>query len=209
MRTDPYRNSASLYDYVVGPLNIILRRARTRLAPPIAGMRVLDVGCGTGADLQRYSQAGCDVYGADLSPAMLEVAQKKLGDSAELRLCDAAQMSFPENFFDLVLSTFTLHEMPWEKRPSAVREITRVVKRDGRLLLTDFHPGPYRFPDGWSGRALILLLELMAGREHFDNGRDFLRRGGLQGLIGPCSLETERTAMVGRGNIAFLLLSTS
>lgn len=209
MRADPYRNTASLYDHVVGPLTIILRPVRTRLAPPIPGVKVLDVGCGTGADLQLYSQAGCDVYGVDLSAAMLKVAQKKLGDSAELRLCDAAQTPFPANFFDLVLSTYTLHEMPREKRPSVIREMIRVVKGDGRLLLTDFHPGPYRFPDGWFGRALILLFELMAGREHFDNGRDFLRRGGLQGLIGPCPLETERTAMVGGGSIAFFLLSTS
>lgn len=171
MDTDPYRNSAALYDFVVGPLNIFIKRVRMKLAPPMQGMKVLDVGCGTGSDLALYCQAGCNGYGVDLSPAMLKVARKKLGDSADLRLCDAAKMPFQDEFFDLILSTYTLHEMPYENRSAVIREMIRVVKRDGRLLLTDFLPGPFPFPVGWMNRLLILILELMAGREHLNNGR--------------------------------------
>lgn len=208
MDIDPYRNYAALYDFVIGPLNILFKRLRMKLAPPIRGMTVLDVGCGTGSDLEEYHQTGCDVYGVDLSPAMLRVARRKLGDSADLRLCDAAHTPFPDEFFDLVLSTYTLHALSYEHRSAVVREMIRVVKTDGRLLLTDFLPGPFRFPGGWMSRALILILELMAGREHFNNGRDFLRRGGLQGLIKPYHLKTESTTTVGAGNITFCLLST-
>jgi len=171
-------------------------------------MKVLDVGCGTESDLELYGQAGCEAYGVDLSPAMLKVAQEKLRDSADLRLCDAAQLPFQENFFDLVLSTYTLHEIPYEKRSSVILEMMRVIKGNGRLLLTDFHPGPFRFPDGWINRVLICILEVMAGREHLNNGLDFVRRGGLQGLIKPYHLKIEETAIVNGGNIAFFLLST-
>lgn len=110
MRKDPYRNYATLYNFFVGPLNAVLKRERMKLAPPIQGMKVLDVGCGTGSDLELYGQAGCEVYGVDLSPAMLKVAQAKLRDSADLRLCDAAQLPFQENFFDLVLSMYTFQD---------------------------------------------------------------------------------------------------
>ena len=73
--------------------------------------KILDVGCGTGADLELYHRAGCHIHGVDLSPAMLEVARRKFSESAEFHLCDAAGMPFEDGYFDLVLSTYTLHEM--------------------------------------------------------------------------------------------------
>jgi len=208
MELDPYRNLADLYDPLMGPLNISIRRVRIKLAPPIRGMKVLDVGCGTGSDLELYHQAGCNVYGVDLSPAMLKLARRKFGESVDLRLCDAAKLTFQDETFDLVLSTFTLHEMHHEHRSAVVQEMIRVVKRSGQLLLTDFSPGPYSFPVGWINRAIILLGEIIAGREHLNNGRDFLTRGGLLELIKPYPLRIERTTILTGGHIAFFLLCT-
>ena len=85
MELDPYRNFAGLYDYVTGPLNISLKRVRMKLAPPFQGMNVLDVGCGTGSDLELYHQEGCNVSGVDLSPSMLKEARRKFGESADER----------------------------------------------------------------------------------------------------------------------------
>ena len=208
MDLDPYRNSAKLYDFVIGPLNISLKRVRMKLAPPIQGMNVLDVGCGTGSDLKLYHQAGCNVSGVDLSPAMLKVARRKFGGSANFKLCDAAVMPFQNESFDLVLSTYTLHEMPHEHRPAIIQEMIRVVKKDGRILLTDFSPSPYSFPIGWIHRTSILIFEIIAGREHFNNGLDFIARGGLLELIQPYQLDIESATMVGGGTTAFFLLST-
>ena len=208
MRKDPYRNSAGIYDLVIGSLNSALKRERRRLAPPIRGMKVLDVGYGTGTDLELYSQVECDVYGVDVSPAMLRVARRRLGDHADLRLCSAAQLPFKDEFFDLVLSTYTLHEIPYEDRSSVILEMMRVVKSNGRILLTDYLPGPFRFPDGWINAMLIYILERSAGREHYNNGRDFLRRGGLRGLVKHSCLHVEEQMVVRGGNIAFFLLST-
>lgn len=209
MASDPYRNSAALYDHIAGRLSSLLNRTRMRLVPPIKGMRVLDVGCGTGSDLELYHQAECSVHGIDLSPAMLKVARRKFGASADLHLCDAAEMPFQEESFDLVLTTYTLHEMHHEHRPAVVQEMIRVSKKDGRLLLIDFLPGPFSFPGGWFIRSFILILEIMAGREHFNNGRDFLRRGGMQTLIEPAQLIIENTINLGAGNIGFFLLSNN
>ena len=207
MPKDPYRKFVPIYDLVIGRTNSIIKRIRLNLAPPIPGMKVLDVGCGTGADLKPYGEGGCEMYGIDLSPSMLGRARNKFGGSADLRLGDAAHMPFQDRFFDLVLSSYTLHEMPNNRRSSVINEMIRVVKNDGNLLLTDFHTGPIRFPAGRIVKAFITFLEILGGREHFLNGRDFLASGGLQGLIEPFQFNVAKKEIVGGGNIVVFLLS--
>ena len=138
---------------------------------------------------------------------MLKVARRKFGKSADLHLCDAADMPFNDEFFDLVMSTYTLHEMHHEKRLDVIREMMRVLNMGGNLLLIDFLPPPYSFPGGWMIRIFILILEVMAGYEHFKNGRDFLKRGGVLGLIETSQLNIEKTVSIGAGNIGLFLLS--
>ena len=95
---------------------------------------MLEVGCGTGTNLDLFAEAGCRVSGIDLSPAMMNIARRKLGERADLRLGDAADMPFADASFDLVLSFLTLHEMPTAVRSSVMQEIVRVAGRDGRAL---------------------------------------------------------------------------
>jgi SAM-dependent methyltransferase len=208
MNKDPYRISASLYNFTVGPLTAGLKRIRLQLAPPVRGMKVLDVGCGTGTGLEIYSQDGCEACGVDLSPAMLKTARKRLGAGADLRLGDAAELPFADGVFDLVLATYTLHAMMREKRGSVLREMIRVCRGRGRLLITDFQPGPYRFPGGYISRAVICILEASAGSTHRKNGLDFVRGGGLPGLIEPFNLKVEKSLAAGGGAVASFLLST-
>lgn len=192
--TDPYRRIARFYDTLVDPPNAVLRSIGLAMIPPRPGMRVLEVGCGTGSNLRLYERAGCRITGVDLSPSMLDVARSKLSEDADLRLCDAAAVPYPSGSFDLVTAFLTLHEMPPTVRESAMDEMLRVASHDGRLLVIDFHPGPIRFPKGWLFKLMIVALELGAGREHFRNYRDFLGRGGLHGLIleRPLSVVTEK-----------------
>jgi ubiquinone/menaquinone biosynthesis C-methylase UbiE len=206
MPPDPYQYSAPLYDHVIGTLNITIKPVRMRLAPPNPGMKVLDVGCGTGSDLELYHRAGCKVYGIDLSPAMLAVARKKFGHSAHLFLTDGAQLPFDNRYFDLILSTYTLHEIPPQVRSSVLHEMIRVLKKNGRILLTDFSPGPYYFPLGWINWSIITILEVLAGQEHFLNGRDFLKGSGLTGLIKGLPVNKEHTITISGGAIDFLLV---
>ena len=205
MTRDPYRKSAAHYDRFVGPLTHALRHRGVNMYPPKPGMKVLEVGCGTGLNLMLYRQAGCSVYGIDLSPSMLEVAYSKLGEDADLQLGDASSMQYQKNFFDLVIAMFLLHDMPSELRPAVMREMIRVTKQEGRILIIDFHPGPMRFLRGWMYKAFILLIERVAGREHYSNYRDFLSRRGIPGLIEPQKLIVDRQRIVHAENIAFFL----
>jgi demethylmenaquinone methyltransferase/2-methoxy-6-polyprenyl-1,4-benzoquinol methylase len=199
--SDPYRRTARFYDALVEPPNVILRRIGLEMCPPREGMKVLEVGCGTGINLRLYENAGCDVFGVDLSPAMLEMARQKLGERADLRLADAAEMPYADDSFDLVTAFLTLHEMPAATRTAVMAEMVRVVNRDGRLLLIDYRSGPIRFPKGWLFKALIVSMELAAGREHFTNYRDFLARQGLPGLISSHGLSVETEKVVSAGNM--------
>jgi len=206
MAKDPYRKFAAHYDRFVGPFTNALRHIGMKMYPPKPGMKVLEVGCGTGTNLMLHRQTGCSVYGIDLSPSMLEIAHTKLGEGADLQLGDASSMPYQDNFFDLVIAMFALHEMPREIRPLVMREMIRVTKQQGRVLIIDFHPGRIRFPKGWLYKAVILFIERVAGREHFSNYRDFLSQKGLPGLIETQKLIVDRQKIVSAGNIALFLI---
>ena len=206
MVNDPYRRYASKYDAFAEPFISVIRQIGIKSFPVKAGMKVLDVGCGTGTNLVLYHRAGCLVHGIDLSPSMLEVARDRLGKHADLRVGDASEMPYRDNSFDLVTSMLTLHEMPYMIRPQVMKEMIRVMSREGRILLTDYHPGPIRFPKGWMLKAIILFLERVAGGEHFKNYRDFLKKKGLPGLIDASKLVLEKKEIASGGNIALYFM---
>jgi len=183
MKRDPYHTLAKAYDWFCEPSASILRKIGLKVFPPQENISILDVGCGTGTQLALYYKAGCTLYGVDTSPAMLEKARLKLGESAELHLEDASQMSFHNQMFDLVTMVLVLHEMPAALRSAVLSECKRVVKADGRILLIDFNFGPYPFPMGYVWRGLRRFFEITAGGEHYANYLDFRRRGGLAPLI--------------------------
>jgi demethylmenaquinone methyltransferase/2-methoxy-6-polyprenyl-1,4-benzoquinol methylase len=202
MNKDPYKKLAKFYDSFIEPFNTILRKIVLKMYLPKEGMRVLEVGCGTGTNLKLYQQAGCKVFGIDLSPSMVKVASEKLGEQADIKLGDASQMPYSDGSFDLVIAMLILHEMSGQIRLPVIAEMVRVLKQDGHLLLIDFHPGPILFPKGWLYKSIILFFEITAGREHFRNYRDFIAKNGLLPLIGTNNLSVEKEKIVSGGNLA-------
>ena len=99
---------------------------------------LLDLGCGTGEVLSIISKKkkGCKLYGLDLSEKMLEKAKKKLSDSDTLLVGDSENMPFEDEMFDVLTSTESFHHYPNPQK--AVKEIYRVLKKDGKLILCDF-----------------------------------------------------------------------
>ena len=202
---DPYRYVARIYDAIVEPFNAALRAYVLRVAQPKEGMRVLEIGCGTGTNLDLFAAAGCEVAGVDLSPSMIDRAAKKLGDRADLRLADASEMPFGDGSFDLVLSFLTLHEMPTDIRSPVLREMARVAGSSGHMLLIDYHSGPLQFPKGWFYKSAIYTIEFGMGWEHFQNHRDFLARKGLPGLMSDNGLSVKSERILAGGNIHVVL----
>ena len=207
MSKDAYGRLARWYDTLFDSMNAPLRAIGLKMYPPSAAMKVLDVGCGTGSGLVKYQAAGCDVYGIDMSPSMLAIAQQKLGNEATLHLGDATAMPYEDHTFDLVTTTLTLHEMPPAMRDGVLTEMKRVLKAEGRLQLIDFHPGALRFPKGWMTKVVITISEIVAGREHFKNYRQFMGAKGLPALIAAHGMGVEARKIVSGGNMALFLLT--
>jgi ubiquinone/menaquinone biosynthesis C-methylase UbiE len=208
MSVDPYRNIAGVYDRFFEPINRVVRQIALNMYPPKRGMHVLDVGCGTGLNLELYSQAGCETWGIDLSPSMLDVARERLGRHANLYAGDATDMPYTDRFFDLVTAMLTIHEMSEKIRQEVLCEMVRVVKPGGHLIITDFHPGPINFPKGCLKKILISLFELAAGSDHYRNYRAFLAGGGVPGVVAGDNMALERKKIVGGGNIGLFLIRT-
>jgi len=204
---DAYRNVAGIYDRIFDSMNKGLKLVGIRMFRPSKGMSILDVGCGTGSHLGLYQRYKCDLYGLDLSPSMLEIARGRLGDSAQLYLGDATEMPYENDKFDFVMTMLSLHEMRPETRSAVLSEIERVLKDEGRILLIDFHPGPYQPLQGWISKMIIFFSELVAGRDHFKNYRQFIRTKGLSTLISKHNLKIEKQSILAGGTFAVCLVA--
>ncbi len=110
--------------------------------------KILEIGCGTGFWLREFIQWGTrpeNVFGVDLLPDRVDEAKQLCPQTARLLCESAAELSFPDSSFDLVLqaTVFTSILDPRLKERIA-SEVLRVVKGDGLILWYDYHANnPY------------------------------------------------------------------
>lgn len=103
---------------------------------PRPGMKLLDVGCGTGIYALDLAARGLDVTGVDVSLPMLERAGAKAAErglAAKFLEADALQLPFDDGSFDAVISVTALEFVP--DLAAALREAFRVLKTGGRLVV--------------------------------------------------------------------------
>lgn len=131
-----YEKLASVYDLVFGPTlhpGRIEAIQKMKIRP---GDSVLEVGVGTGINLSMYP-AACAITGIDLSAPMLDKAHERILNKG-LRNCrvmemDAAQMSFPDESFDIVYAPYLISVVPDPVR--VAQEMRRVCRRGGRIVI--------------------------------------------------------------------------
>ncbi len=115
--------------------------------------RVLDLGCGTGRHLIFFSKKGFDIYGLDGSPKGIEIARTWLaeeGEEIDIELGRIEQrFPYEDNFFDAIISIQVIHHNFFKKILKTVKEIERVLKKDGVIFITvSFRKKNYKF-DKW------------------------------------------------------------
>jgi len=192
------------YSNIIDPL---LRGVR-RYVPIFAGMKtgdkVLDVCCGTGDQVFYYAENGITATGIDLNPKMIQVAQKdrrkKNFKNISFQIADATNLPFPDNYFDFASISFALHEKERGVRDKIIFEMKRVVKKGEGLIFIDFkHPLP---PNPLS--FFIRGIERYAGKEHFENFKDYLRQGGLQEILEKNKIRKEKREIL-KGEIVEMI----
>ncbi len=206
MRKDAYKKIAGSYDIFVEPLVKSLRSASIQMIPAGKGIRVLDVGCGTGTYLKLLQEKGCITFGIDSSFAMMDIARAKLENNIRLRLGDASKLPCPDDTFDLVTFFMVLHEMPASVRFAVISEAKRVMKKNGRILIVDYLPGQIRSVKGWLLKIVITFYEIAAGWKHFNNYQNFLTSRGVYPLIEKNRFLVEKNKITTGGNIGSFLI---
>jgi ubiquinone/menaquinone biosynthesis C-methylase UbiE len=105
--------------------------------------RILDFGCGTGTLMLMIKRAGpgCDVYGIDIDPDVLVIAEKKAHHdevNIHLILYDGVTLPFADRTFDKIVSSLVVHHLSRDDKPRLFGELYRVLKKGGELHILDF-----------------------------------------------------------------------
>ena len=150
-QTDGYlsEKSAELYEFQVETLFSGCAATMRRFSMiPIKDLtiknnklKVLDIGTGAGDFIKilKYNFPNFNITCSDLSKDYLNVAKKKLSKFQNLEFvnCKGEELPFKSNSYDLITSTYVFHEVPREIRKQIFSEISRVLRKDGKFVLTD------------------------------------------------------------------------
>ena len=191
----------SLPDAALSDLNLsflhVVREALLRNRPAALGEFQID---GRVADLLRIATGGTGrllafaheawpglkLTGLDLSQPYLAEARRVIGRTARVRLIEGAaeRLPFDDNSLDLVFSSFLMHELPADVRVEVLREMARVARPEGLIVIVDsIQKGDH--PD-WDG-----LLDLFPHYFHEPYYAEYVN-GSLAGWAGEAGLvETE------------------
>ena len=112
-----------------------------RCLPEEAGIKVLDLGCGTGLELKEYFEINptAKITGIDLSPEMLNALREKFPHKEmNLILGSYFDVPFGENEFDCALSVESLHHFTKEQKVPLYKKLRAALKDGGYFILTDY-----------------------------------------------------------------------
>lgn len=150
------------------------------MTQPQPGERLLDACCGTGSLsllLQSKRNGEGELVGIDISPYMLRRARSKV-KGANFILANAEEIPFPDCYFDKATLTLALHEMPPEKRRRVLRELKRVIREGGRLVLGELRPSEVLW-----GRILFYLVEVPSWIKEMAHLKEEITACGLKPII--------------------------
>jgi phosphatidylethanolamine/phosphatidyl-N-methylethanolamine N-methyltransferase len=140
-----YEKIAKVYDLTFGPTLHPGRLVALEGMGIKPGHRILEVGVGTGINAPLYPR-DCHVTGIDFSAKMLEkartrVERKGLGNVQLLEM-DAANLSFPDNCFDIVYAPYVISVV--SNPVQVVREMRRVCRPGGKFIVLNHFRSPNR-----------------------------------------------------------------
>lgn len=132
-----YDRVSSIYDLLEKPMELMaFSKWRERIIRRIEGEKILEVGVGTGKNLQYYPK-NVDLTGIDFSKKMLEKAKNRAENLENINLIemDAEKMTFDDNSFDTVITSCVFCSVPDPVK--GLKEIRRVCKPDGKIIMLE------------------------------------------------------------------------
>src|SRR5690606_23360317 len=120
------------------------RAATTRAVAPKRGERILDLAAGTASSSASLAGRGAEVVAADFSPGMLAEGRRRHGHLPNISFveADATNLPFADGEFDAVTMSYGLRNVQDPKK--ALRELLRVTRPGGRLVINEFSTPPGR-----------------------------------------------------------------
>jgi len=187
------------YENVIDP---VLKNIR-ELVPETAGMKagdsVLDVCCGTGAQVLIYARHGINSQGLDNSPEMIAIANKNKAryglNNTSFTLGDALKLPYEDNHFDYVSVSFAIHDKEYPLRDEIISEMKRVSKKDGTLVFIDFN-NP--LPKSLYG-LMVRFIEFLAGGSHYRSFKEYNSSGGLAAILKNHRLSVKSNTVLKKG----------
>lgn len=183
------------YSNIIDPL---LKSVRAKIAEEALVKKdsvVLDVCCGTGDQAFYYAKISDYVFGIDLDPKMIALAEerkRKENSNVFFEVGDASKLPFENDYFDIVSICLALHEKNEELRNKVLAEIKRVTKLNGEIIIVDYSAPLPNNPTAW----LVSGIEWLAGKDHFSCFRDYLKKGGLKYLLRQSGLKVEKNILI-------------
>jgi 2-polyprenyl-3-methyl-5-hydroxy-6-metoxy-1,4-benzoquinol methylase len=153
------------------------------------GKRVLEIGCGNGAEGVMFASHGAYYTGVDLTPQAVNATRRHFaaeGLDGQFRLENAERLSFADDSFDIVYSYGVLHHTPAPH--SAVHEVHRVLKPGGVALVMLYHRHSFNYYVrilGYMRARVLLKIVSRLGRSKADRNRH--AAGQLAGMRGNAS----------------------
>lgn len=168
---------ASKYDFMNDMMSMGIHRLWKKFTIELSGarpgQRILDIAGGTGDLTMQFSrlvgETG-EVVLADINASMLTVGRDRLldrGYAGNIRFvqANAEQLPFPDHYFDVITIAFGLRNVT--DKDKALRDMTRILKPGGRLLVLEFskptNPVMSKVYDAYSFSALPMMGKLFAG----------------------------------------------
>jgi tRNA (cmo5U34)-methyltransferase len=146
-----------------------------KLIPTTKGIKLLDLGCGTGLELDEIFKVNptVQVTGIDIAEKLLEkLHQKHAARKSQLNLIlgDYLKYKFEENIFDVALSVYTLHHFPHEEKTGLYKRIYTALKSDGFYIEADYMAPNQEFEDFHfaENRRIRAAQGITEGFYHYD-----------------------------------------
>lgn len=185
---------APFYNIITAPFSRV-REKVVNFTGAQKGSRILDVATGTGKQAFAFAEKGYEVIGIDISEAMLNVAKKENKfRNAKFEVADATKLPFADNSFDISCVSFALHDMPLSIREKVLKEMARVTKPKGIIVITD-----YDLPKNKISKFLVYHFITLFEAEYY---KTFIK-SDLEALLNKNKIKVIKkdTAMHGVGRI--------